>query len=134
MEYFSGKQIRLGFLRFFVSLFLDYEKHIDETTGFFNSKSFLSGLGLSDSNQKNFVSLILSTQMFENFIEESVSCRNKPEIKFFTESIIAKKNRSRTRAALSGKKQTPFLSDESHVVSIMNMKSPKVSTITYEAV
>lgn len=51
--------------------------------------------------------------MFEKFIEESTMNTNKPEIKFFNESIIAKKNRSRARAALSGVEETPFLSDDS---------------------
>ena len=66
---------------------------------------------------------MLSTQMFERFIQESITNPNKPEIKYFNESIIAKKNRSRTRAALGKKQSTPFLSDESQAVSMNELST-----------
>lgn len=114
---FSGKQIRLGFLRFFVSILLNYKKYIDKSTDTFDTKSFMKGLNLPNTNQSDFVSSMLSTQMFEKFMDDCILNENKPEIKYFNESIIAKKNRSRTRAALNGKKETPFLSDESGMIS-----------------
>jgi len=50
-------------------------------------------------------------------MDDCIMNEEKPEIKYFNESIIAKKNRSRARSAINGKKETPFLSDESGLVS-----------------
>ena len=54
--------------------------------------------------------------MFENFLEERISNNEHPQVLFFNESIIAKKNRSKLTGG-GKKKKTPFLDDVSETVS-----------------
>ena len=86
---FSVKKIRAAFLRFFTSIFNRYEKFVVKTgdDAPFRSEAFLQDLILSPSN-RNFVSSILNTQMFNTFLQERAeySC-------LFDELIISKNNR-----------------------------------------
>jgi hypothetical protein len=56
----------------------------------------------------------ISSQMFANFVSEIIEEPNQPEIRFFNEHIIAKRNRS--KLALT-KASTPFLDDTSEDIS-----------------
>jgi hypothetical protein len=76
---------------------------------------------LSDSSS-GFLNAVLSSQMFERFIEERIANPNHPQIKFFDESIIAKLNRSKTQLS---KRETSFLDDNSDAVTeIFNPPPP----------
>lgn len=57
---------------------------------------------------------VLSSQMFERFIEERLTEPDHPQIKFFDESIIAKLNRSKTQLK---KGDTAFLDDTRDVIT-----------------
>ena len=109
---------RASFLRFFVSLFRHYDKHTSPATPNkpFNVEGFLNeSKWLGDGE---WIRGVIGSQMFERFIEERISNPNQPEIRFFNESIIQKLNRSAKTSLSSGrKKDTPFLLDQSDVVS-----------------
>ena len=111
---FSVKKIRAAFLRFFTSIFNRYEKFVVKTgdEAPFRSEAFLQDLILSPSN-RNFVSSILNTQMFNTFLQERAENSSHSDILVFDESIIAKNNRSKVGTLVKGGKvPTPFLSDQ----------------------
>jgi hypothetical protein len=112
---FSGTEIRNAFLRFFVSVFNNYEKYLVNGSGSdkFRNDDFVSSLNLPSKSQ-HFVSGILATQMFQRFVQERKENPSSPPILFFDQSIIAKNNRSKkTTLTSGGKKETPFLDDTS---------------------
>lgn len=115
---FSATETRNAFLRFFVSLLQNYEKFLpDGSMGEFQHEEFVKDF-TSDGNCRVWMSKVVSSQMFERFIEERISDPDQPEVLFFDESIIAKNNRSRLRTVKGkGKKTTPFLSDQSGAVT-----------------
>ena len=109
-------EIRQAFLRFFVSLFRDYRKYLDEEG--FRDEEFLDGLGLS-AGSIAFVKYLLQTQMFHVFADERRENPTDPEVLFFDDSITAKLNRSKkTALSRGGKKETKFLNDTRSMVSI----------------
>jgi hypothetical protein len=116
---FSSAQIRSAFLRFFVTVFNGYESFLLTKSGndLFDEDEFVEEMQLSASSLQ-FLQVFLKTQMFQTFLEERQDNPGQPELRFFDESIIAKRNRSK-RANLKngGKKATPFLDDESGKVS-----------------
>lgn len=132
--HFNASEIRAAFLRFFISLLVDEDEHYKSNTlkakakGFFGSKSpvshssnpeFSSGSGLgpitlrtSDGKEKQvsrFFYHLSLTQMNDVFKDERDNYPSMPEIKFFMESIEAKKNRSMT--SMFTQAQTPFLTN-----------------------
>ena len=114
---FSAKEIRNAFLRFFVSIFRYYDKFVSTNeTKPFNREAFLKESSHLNSECHEYVTMCLQSQMFERFIEERIENSNQPEIRFFNESIIQKLNRS-AKSGLTKKKDTPFLSDSSDIVS-----------------
>lgn len=130
--------VRNAFLRFFVKTFQNYDKYIiDENrheksqkpnrkiidqseNDRFRGTDFLNDLNLSDS-AREFLSRLVSSQMFERFIEERIANPEQAEVLFFDESIIAKNNRSKSKNLKAGmkKKPTPFLDDQSGAVSFL---------------
>ena len=66
---------------------------------------------------RTFVAALIETQMFNRFIQERLSNPDHPDVVFFNDSIIAKKNRSKKKALVSKRKQTLFLLDDSGRVS-----------------
>ena len=111
-------EIRGAFLRFFVALFRNYEKFLPASLGEeFRRDEFVHDLGL-DGNARVYISEVVSTQMFERFVEERVSDPDQAEVLFFDESIVAKNNRSKLKTVKGkGRKTTPFLSDQSGAVT-----------------
>ena len=104
---FSAREIRSAFLRFFVSIFRAYDKFVPSK----NSDKGFDRVGfMKESNHLNsecheYMSFLLTSQMFERFIEERVVNENDPEIRFFNESINAKMNRSAKSGLLPGRKK-----------------------------
>ncbi|GAB5037240.1 Hypothetical protein NocV09_06800120 [Nannochloropsis oceanica] len=77
----------------------------------FNKDGFLKEClshASSDPRLLETMNTVLSSQMFERFIEERQTEPDHPQIKFFDESIIAKLNRSKTQLK---KGDTTFLDD-----------------------
>jgi len=93
-------------------------KNNHQDNGRFKCTAFLDQLNIH-SNTRGFLSNLLSSQMFERFLEERITNNEHPEVKFFNESITAKINRSKSiHLKHAGKKrETPFLDDESELVS-----------------
>lgn len=108
---FSAKSIREAFLRFFVSILMNYEKFISSAREDFLHDEFVADF---DDEEKVFVSHLVKTQLFEQFIEERMANPHQSEVKFFDESIIQKKNRSKTAKFVKGSRETPFLLDSSY--------------------
>ena len=117
---FSTTEIRSAFLRFFVSVFKDYESCLLENN---ENELFDEDMFVDDLHHREeclaYLHRVLKTQMFQRFLEERKDNPNQPEIRFFDESIIAKNNRSKKNALkIAGKKKpTPFLDDLSGKVT-----------------
>lgn len=112
---FSGVGIRNAFLRFFVTIFNHYHQYLARGSNGtqFRSNDFLLELNLPSSSH-HFLARLLSSQMFQAFVQERKRNPTNPSILFFDESIIAKNNRSRkTTLSTGGKQKTPFLDDTS---------------------
>jgi len=92
---FSAKEIRGAFLRFFVSIFRHYDKHVNgaDSGKPFNRDNFMKESSHLNSECHEWMNGCLGTQMFERFIEERITNSMQPEIQFFNESIIQKLNR-----------------------------------------
>ena len=120
VDVFSAEEIRQAFLRFFVSIFKNYEKFLNLSNNNCNHIPFSKAEFLLDCKElseksREYLSQVISTQMFERFIEESVNNSEQFEIMFFKESIIQKRNRSKKKALSTSFKtqsfKTPFLSE-----------------------
>ncbi|CAM9758208.1 unnamed protein product [Chrysoparadoxa australica] len=117
---FNAHEVRAACLRFFVSIFRNYQNYTlaannpeDHTESLFDRELFLKESSHLPESCHAFMAAFLGSQMFERFMEERSARPNQPEIRFFEESILAKLNRSKTNPI---KHETPFLSDtmESH--------------------
>ncbi len=109
-EAFDPNAIRNSFLRFLVALFQDYEKCIEYATE--ERRRFLKDKFISYAESKSFTSELVTSQMFDIFIEEKLlGSDENPNIKFFDDSIVAKRNRS--KATVGRKRETNFLNDNS---------------------
>ena len=102
------------FFRAFTSLLKDYRPYIILPTAAnpspdpcFHVKTYLRQ---HESSSHGFMSELLGTQCFINFIEERLhpTPATQSAVLFFDESILAKRNRSR----LNRNQPTPFLADE----------------------
>ncbi len=113
LEGFSVEDIRKAFLRFTVATFADYQDSLleDSDRDLFDGEKFVEDVGPRDGSMV-FIKNVLRSQLFQRFLEERKENPEIPEIRFFDESIIAKRNRSkRETLAKGGKKPTPFLDD-----------------------
>lgn len=117
---FNSEEIRKAFLRFFVTIFADYEAYLlnESLNNLFDEESFIKDLTF-EQYSCDFMEKVIQTQMFQCFLEERDENPMDPQIRFFDESIIAKHNRSKkTTLAAGGKKMpTPFLDDDSQRVT-----------------
>lgn len=117
---FNSREIRKAFLRFFVTLFVDYKEYLltESLNDMFDEETFLKDLHY-ETYSRDFMERVIQTQMFQRFLEEREENPMDPQIRFFDESIIAKLNRSKkTTLANGGKKvPTPFIDDESETVT-----------------
>ena len=110
---FSVDGIRNAFLRFTVATFADYQDSLLENSesNLFDKEKFVEDTTSHDGSL-TFIKNVLGSQLFQRFLEERKENPEIPEIQFFDESIIAKRNRSkRETLAKGGKKPTPFLDD-----------------------
>jgi len=113
-EGFSVVGIRNAFLRFTVATFADYQDSLLENSGrdLFDGEKFVEDVG-SRGGSMIFLKNVLRSQHFQRFLEERKENPEIPEIRFFDESIIAKRNRSkRETLAKGGKQPTLFLDDK----------------------
>lgn len=110
-EGFSTVEVRDAFLRFFISLLEDYRLYLAHNG--FRSDEFVDSQPAPD---REFMTAMVRTQMFDCFVVERRECPNDPEVRFFDESILAKFNRSKMVLARGGKKETPFLDDAAYEV------------------
>lgn len=119
-EEFRVDGIRNAFLRFFVTIFLNYQEFFlpDLRSDLFDDDGFIKDIDC-DKNAREFLQRVVQTQMFQRFLETKSEDPKDSQIQFFDESILAKLNRSRkTTLANGGKKwPTPFLDDESDKIT-----------------
>jgi|AntRauTorckE5430_2_1112549.scaffolds.fasta_scaffold01186_2 hypothetical protein len=111
---FDGHEIRNVFLRFLVTLFVDYEKYVTESENSeeqFQKEKFIYSHG---AEAKSFVSEVIESQMFQRFIEEKIFNSDSPSVQFFDDSIVAKKNRS--KSTVGRRKETQFINDDSGII------------------
>eukprot|EP00547_Thalassionema_nitzschioides_P007486 CAMPEP_0194204628 /NCGR_PEP_ID=MMETSP0156-20130528/4096_1 /TAXON_ID=33649 /ORGANISM="Thalassionema nitzschioides, Strain L26-B" /LENGTH=1620 /DNA_ID=CAMNT_0038930687 /DNA_START=42 /DNA_END=4904 /DNA_ORIENTATION=- len=116
---FNSAEIRNAFLRFLISIFMDYQDYLIESGGdLFDNEAFINKLYV-EKYAREWVSRVCQTQMFQRFLEERNEHPEDPEIRFFDESIIAKLNRSKKEAIAKGGKKipTPFLDDDSERIT-----------------
>ena len=113
-EGFSVSDIRNAFLRFTVATFAEYQDSLlsGSKRDLFDNEKFIDNVGSQRGGSKLFLENILKTQLFQRFLEERIENPDIPEIRFFDESIVAKRNRSKKAIANGGKKLTPFLNDK----------------------
>ena len=111
-------EIRNAFLRFFTSIFNGYDKYTSkEFTGeLFRSEDFLDEKNLSPS-KRQWLGKLISTQLFQRFLEERLEDPHDAAVLLFDEAIVAKNNRSMKKSIKQGKMTTPFLHDESWKIS-----------------
>ncbi|OQR91311.1 hypothetical protein THRCLA_09040 [Thraustotheca clavata] len=116
---FSQEDIRLAFLRFFVSLLKKYATYLNCATStqtptqpIFDANSFLRDN--SDMFSRPFLSIMIESQMFQRFCEDRLYNPTLNEVVFFDQAINQKLNRSLT----IGKKKldVSFLEDKSDVI------------------
>jgi len=117
-------EIRNAFLRFFTSLLNNYDKFfISSNNGsfdLFRVEDFLLENRHhfpASTKKREWMELVLKTQMFQRFLEEREEDSNNASILFFDESVAAKNNRSKKTAIKVGKRTTPFLDDDSWQIS-----------------
>ncbi len=88
------------------------------------SKGASEGHYLNPDGREYFFARIQGTQMYSQFNDEREGLPDLPEVRFFTESILEKKNRSKMHFH---KDSTPFLADTSDEVT--GMYSPPVPSL-----
>jgi len=114
-------KVQEAFLRFYVSVLQDYRKFLPEDNGSMEERSTWRGKdGLSTLRFKKeefvaaapsefqpFLEELSISQQFDDFVTRKMhNAGDAPDIKFFDQSIDAKKNRSKLKLK---KKETPFL-------------------------
>lgn len=139
---FSPVGIRKAFLRFMVSILLNYNKHVQLPTGSpdsagsshwshrrveFDKKRFLR----EKPSARALMGQVLDTQLFDRFLQQllprgdtAVNDQLAPSdpsaglpaaVRYFDEAILAKQNRS--ILVLASRAETPFLDDQSHNIT-----------------
>eukprot|EP00554_Chaetoceros_debilis_P015181 CAMPEP_0194122200 /NCGR_PEP_ID=MMETSP0150-20130528/49611_1 /TAXON_ID=122233 /ORGANISM="Chaetoceros debilis, Strain MM31A-1" /LENGTH=1546 /DNA_ID=CAMNT_0038814935 /DNA_START=144 /DNA_END=4781 /DNA_ORIENTATION=+ len=101
-------EIRNSFLRFLVALFRDYGNYIQQS-GKEDRHQFSKESFILNSESRSFMSEVVASQMFDIYIEEKIISPDSPSIKFFDDSIVAKRNRS--KASVGRRRETAFISD-----------------------
>mmetsp|Transcript_15455 Transcript_15455/g.17692 ORF Transcript_15455/g.17692 Transcript_15455/m.17692 type:complete len:913 (-) Transcript_15455:149-2887(-) len=115
-EGFSTTDIRKAFLRFTVATFACYQDSLLSNSDCHlldKQEKFVDPVGSYGEGPIPFLKNILKTQLFMRFLEERRENPDIPEIRFFDESILAKRNRSKKATLVNGgKKPLPFLNDK----------------------
>jgi len=113
-------EVRAAFLRLFVFLYKGYRKYISipnandaAPESLFDRDGFLAKADHLPENSHGVMENVMNSQMFERFLHDVISQPDRPEVRFFDESIVAKMNRS----ALAKHEPTPFLDDRSDAVN-----------------
>ena len=138
---FSATEIRQAFVRFFAVVLRNYEKYLIEPEdndinmnafdGIFDSINFLKKASHSNDNTWDFLSKLVSTRMFDQFIRERLENPELAEIMVFDETIVVRKNFSKKNKLKGGLKKTPFLSDKSDWVSCLSYFSLHITCKLY---
>jgi hypothetical protein len=116
-ESFNSSEIRNAFLRFMVALLEGYDTHIShnaQSDGELPSFSKDKFLCSCSADAKYFLSALMDSQMFERFIFRRIYQPDDPSVRFFDDSIQAKKNRS--KISMGRRKETKFISDQKYNV------------------
>lgn len=118
---FKTLDVRLSFLKFFVSLFQKYRHYMHrlsnvtaeiDTQQYFRTAAFIKD---SVGEQgRPFLKLFFETQMWDRFVVDRLQSVKVNEITFFDEHIKLKANRSKLKLK---KEPTPFLNDKSFKVN-----------------
>jgi len=138
---FSTCEIRQAFVRFFAVIFRNYDRFLlndldrdgyekNDLSLLFDSTNFLKKVSSSNDYALNFATSFIKTQMFEEFIRERQGNPKLPEILYFDETIIVRKNLSKKNKLKGGLKKTPFLSDKSDWVSERFHETIKIICLT----
>lgn len=128
-ETFEPTEIRNSFLRFMVAILQDSVSHISQSNE--DEPIFLKEKFLSSTDAKSFLSDLLDSQMFERFIYSNVYEPENPSIRFFNDSVQAKKNRS--KKSVGRRKETKFISDRSYdIVEIFTPPDPSSQGLSEE--
>jgi len=110
--------VQEAFLRFYVSMLKDYRKYMPASSTILSSwrdpGAMESGRFLSDEfvnsqrpDFRPFLEELIGTQQFDDFVSRRMyNAADAPDVKFFDQSIEAKKNRSKLKLK---KVETPFL-------------------------
>jgi len=109
--------VQEAFLRFYVSMLKDYRKYMPASSGLSSWRdpgAMQSGRFLSDEfvnsqrpDFRPFLEELIGTQQFDDFVTRRLyNAADAPDVKFFDQSIEAKKNRSKLNLK---KVDTPFL-------------------------
>eukprot|EP00986_Skeletonema_menzelii_P008652 scaffold3743_cov155-Skeletonema_menzelii.AAC.7 len=110
--------VQEAFLRFYVSMLKDYRKYMPESSkvlsswrdpGAMESGRFLTDEFVNSQRQdyRPFLEELVGTQQFDDFVSRRMyNAADAPDVKFFDQSIEAKKNRSKLKLK---KVETPFL-------------------------
>jgi len=110
--------VQEAFLRFYVSMLKNYRKYMPASSGLLSSwrdpGATESGRFLSDEfvnsqrpDFRPFLEELIGTQQFDDFVTRRLyNAADAPDVKFFDQSIEAKKNRSKLKLK---KVETPFL-------------------------
>ena len=133
---FDASELRSAFLRFFVALFIDCDKHQEEldkvlNAGVNNRQSgsrmsiFRTANAIPSTRLEAFYLNLLGTQMYSEFKDERKFNAEMPEIRYFEESIAEKKNRSRFNLTTQS---TPFLN--SRVDDIAETYTPPTPSVS----
>ncbi len=136
-DMFDASELRNAFLRFFVAVFIEtdskheiIQKVLDEgSTNRFSVASLrMSTIPSERTSIKGgpepFFLVLLATQMYSEFKDERQFNSDLPEIRYFDESIAAKKNRSRFTFSTQS---TPFLDSRSN--DIQEIYTPPTPTV-----
>jgi hypothetical protein len=83
-----SERVRESFLRFFLVTFARYKVFFDSETDRLDEDRFVASLNLSH-RQKDYVKEVVTSQMFEIFMQDTRSIRNR---KLFDEYIVKHKN------------------------------------------
>lgn len=117
---FSVDGIRKAFLRFFVTIFLNYQDFFlpELRSDLFDDEGFIKDADCEQS-AREFLQRVVQTQMFQRFLETRSEDPQDSCIRFFDESITEKLNRSKKTTLVNGGKKlpTPFLDNESEKVA-----------------
>eukprot|EP00605_Chrysophyceae_sp_TOSAG23-4_P002967 GSChrysophyteH1.ASY1.ANO1.3269.1 assembled CDS len=136
VDVFDASELRSAFLRFFVALFIEVDRSSELISKALSEapikrqsvKSVGSTAGSLAAGIEPFYLDLLRTQMYNEFKNEREFNSDMPEIRYFNESIAAKKNRSHFTFSTQS---TPFLDSKTgEVTEAYTLPTPSVSGLS----